>query len=83
MHLLCKCGRDMWNGQTPNDIEFAVYSDRHMDKILEQDEISTVKMCMQKDYDVWRCPECGRLYVFRNESGDAGNKVFCVYKPEE
>ena len=83
MHLLCRCGRDMWNGQTPNDIEYAVYSDRRMDKILEQDEISTVKMCMQKDYDVWRCPDCGRLYVFKNVSGDAGNKVLCVYKPEE
>ena len=83
MHLLCRCGRDMWNGLTPNDIEYAVYSDRRMDKILEKDEMSTIERSMQNDYDVWRCPECGRLYVFKNESGDAGNKVICVYKPEE
>lgn len=83
MHLLCKCGCDMWNGQTPNDIEYRVFSDRRMDKILEKDEISTIEMFGLNDYDVWRCPACRRLYVFKNESGGAGNKVLCVYKPDD
>ena len=83
MRLQCKCGCCMWNGQTPNDIEYRVYSDRRMDKILERDEVSTIELFGLNDYGVWRCSECGRLYVFKNESGGAGNKVICVYKPEE
>lgn len=83
MHLLCKCGCDMWNGQIPNDIEYAVFSDRRLDEICAEDTVSTTELGMLNDYNVWRCSECGRLYVFKNESGEAGNRVLCVYKPEE
>lgn len=83
MHLLCKCGCDMWNGQVPNDIEFTVYSDRRLDKICEKDAVSTIELGLLNDYSVWRCPECKRLYVFKNVGGADGNKVACVYKLEE
>lgn len=83
MHLLCKCGCDMWNGQIPNDIEYTVYSDRRMCEILEEETADTVGLALKSDYNVWLCPKCGRLYVFRNESGEAGNKVVCVYRSEE
>lgn len=82
MRLQCNCGNVMWNGQTPNDIEYKVFSDRRMDKILERDEISTIEMFRLNDYDVWRCSVCGRLYVFKNESGSEGSKALCVYKPD-
>lgn len=32
MRLQCKCGNVMWNRQTPNDIEYKVFSDRRMDR---------------------------------------------------
>lgn len=83
MHLLCKCGKDMWNGEIPNDIEFSVYSDRRMNEILEEDTVDTIDLVQMNDYNVWRCPKCGRLYVFRNESGESGNKVACVYRLED
>lgn len=79
MHLLCKCGNDMWNGQIPNDIEFSVYSDRRMCEILENDTVDTIDLAQMNEYDVWRCPECGRLYVFEKSN----NKVLRCYKPED
>ena len=79
MHLLCKCGCDMWNGQIPNDIEFSVYSDKRMCEILENDTVDTLDLAQMNDYDVWKCPVCGRLYVF----GKSSCKVLCVYKPED
>lgn len=80
MHLLCKCGYDMWNEQAPNDIEYWVYSDRTMcGEILENDTIDTVKLAGMYDYDAWRCPKCGRVYIFEKFN----NKVLRCYKPED
>lgn len=80
MHLLCKCGCDMWNGQAPNDIEFWIYSDKKMcENILETDTIDTVKLAGMYDYDAWRCPKCGRIYLFEKSS----SKVLRCYKPED
>ncbi len=79
MHLLCKCGKDMWNGQIPNDIEFSVYSDKRMCEILENDMVDTIDLARMNEYNVWRCPECGRLYVFKGSD----NKVIRVFKPED
>ena len=79
MHLLCKCGCDMWNGQIPNDIEFSVYSDKRMCEILENDTIDTLDLAQMNEYNIWKCPECGRAYVF----GNSENKVLRCYKPED
>lgn len=79
MHLLCKCGCDMWNGQIPNDIEYTVFSDRRMCEILEEDTVDTTDLALKNDYNVWLCPKCGRLYVFK----ESENKVLRVYKPED
>jgi len=69
----------MWNGQIPNDIEFSMYSDRRMCEILENDTVDTLDLAQMNEYDIWRCSECGRLYVFERSE----NKVTSVYKPEE
>ncbi|MDE7193525.1 MAG: hypothetical protein K2O14_06090 [Oscillospiraceae bacterium] len=79
MHLLCKCGCDMWNGQIPNDIEYTVFSDRRMCEILEENTVDTTDLALKNDYNVWLCPKCGRLYVFK----ESENKVLRVYKPED
>lgn len=76
--LQCKCGNVMWNGNTPNDIEYWVYSDKQIDKILEKDNISTLFFNDLCTYNVWACPECKRLYVF-----DAYDKLVGIYKLEE
>ena len=78
-HLLCKCGCDMWNGLIPNEIEFAVYSDKRMCEILENDMVDTLDLAQMNEYDVWKCPKCDRLYIFRKPDG----KVLRVYKPED
>ncbi len=33
--LVCKCGQIMWNGNTPNDVELWVYTDKQLCTILE------------------------------------------------
>ena len=75
----CKCGRTMWNGETPNDIEFHVMSDRRLCDIQQADSIGTVEMADSFDYNVWRCPDCGRLYVY----DDKGSSALFVYTIEE
>lgn len=79
MHLLCKCGNDMWNGEIPNDIEYTVFSDGRMNEILEKDTVDTIYLAQMNDYNVWRCPKCGRLYVFEKSKSE----VLRVYKPED
>ncbi len=82
-HLVCRCGEDMWNGQTPNDIEYWVYSDRQLDSILENDSISTLELAVTMNYNVWKCPKCSRLYVFERKNGAIESKAVRVYRLEE
>ena len=70
--LWCKCGETMWNGLTPNDIQFWVYSDRKMDKIRENDTVDVIELSNMEDFEVWLCPKCKRLYVF--EEGNTTTK---------
>jgi len=62
----------MWNGLTPNDIQYWVYSDRKMDQIRESDTIDVLELSNMEDYEVWVCPKCKRLYVF--DGAEIGNK---------
>ena len=54
----------MWNGESPNNIQLWVYSDRKMDKILEKDTIDVIELSNMEDFEVWLCPNCKRLSVF-------------------
>jgi len=78
-HFFCKCDERMWNGLTPNDIQYWVYSDRKMDKICENDTIDVIALWDIYDYDVWRCPKCKRLYVFQ----DGSNTPKYIYQLED
>lgn len=77
--LMCKCNVRMWNGETPNDIQHWVYSDRKMDKICENDTVDVIEFWDMSDYEVWLCPECKRLYVFKEDN----KAVKYVYQLEE
>jgi hypothetical protein len=75
-HLVCRCGYDMWNGESPNDIEFWVYSDKTMDEISMEDNIPFLTLQSKHDYNVWRCPKCGRLYVFSENGGTVPEHIY-------
>ena len=64
----CKCGYLLSTTQVPNDIELWVYTDREWDEILDCDIIEPWKIPSPK-YDVWKCPNCNRIYVFEKGYG--------------
>ena len=66
--MTCKCGYLLSTTQVPNDIELRVYTDREWDEILDCDIIEPWKIPSPK-YDVWKCPNCNRIYVFEEGYG--------------
>ncbi len=70
----------MWNGQSPNDIEVWCYTDRQLDEILANDNISILELADLYSYNVWVCPRCKRLYVFDRSDH---TKVRCIYALEK
>lgn len=60
----CRCGFAMSTAAAPNDIQLRVYTDREWDEITNRDMIEGWKLPLPK-YDVWRCPKCERVYVFK------------------
>lgn len=72
----CRCGEILSNSLAPNDIQLRVYTDREWDEILHEDTIKTWKIPLPT-YDVWKCPKCGRIYVFK-EGVDKAIKVYAL-----
>ena len=77
--LRCKCGQILSNSLYPNDIQHWVYSDKNIDKICKKNTIKVKKLIGKEDYEVWVCPECKRLIVFKNGK----NKAKYIYQIEE
>jgi hypothetical protein len=69
--LLCRCGNTLSNSFAPNDAQLRVYTDVEWDTII-QTEGKLEDLPFPKN-DVWRCPECERIYFFE------GNKIIKVY----
>ncbi|MEK4344332.1 hypothetical protein [Paenibacillus sp. FSL P4-0184] len=66
--LQCKCGEALSNSNAPNDVELRVYTDREWDKIINLgDSIDPVTIPFPR-YDVWRCIDCERIYVFDGDT---------------
>lgn len=63
--MLCKCGCVMSTTQAPNDIQLRVYTDREWDKIMDCETIIPWEL-PRPEHDVWKCPECQRVYVFED-----------------
>jgi hypothetical protein len=76
--FICKCGERLSDFESPNDIEFRVYSDREWDSILENDAIETWKIPFPK-HSAWKCPKCERLYIFK----EGNNEAIKVYRLED
>lgn len=76
--MKCKCGYNLSNSESPNDIQLRVYTDREWDKILDCEMVEPWKIPIP-NYDVWLCPNCKRVYVFK---GGHNNPVV-VYNIEE
>lgn len=90
-HLGCRCGNVMWDGLSPNDIEFTAFSDIRFCELAdnppalfsnpEEFVLDFTDLFELADFTVWRCPECKRLYVFENQGKPTKAKY--VYKLEE
>lgn len=67
--MTCKCGVELSNHASPNDIELVVYTDQEWEKICDCESIQPW-MIPSPRYEVWRCPKCKRVYVYEdgNES---------------
>lgn len=74
----CKCGQVLSTSAAPNEVQYRVYSDWEWDRILSVDSIEAWKFPMP-EYDVWRCTNCERVYVFAGGYG----KAIKVYRLEE
>ncbi|PYE41857.1 hypothetical protein HUB98_07220 [Paenibacillus barcinonensis] len=71
----CKCGATLTNTIAPNDVELRVYTDKEWDDILNLgDSIDPVTIPFPR-YDVWRCNDCERIYVF---DGDTVIKTYML-----
>jgi hypothetical protein len=69
--MLCRCGKLLSNSISPNDVELYVYTDSEHQAIYMSD--GKLEDLPLPKYDVWRCPECERIYFFEK------NKVIKTY----
>lgn len=76
--MTCQCGEILSNSMAPNDIQLRVYTDKEWDEILSLDTINTWEFPMPT-YEVWRCPNCERIYVFK-EGADQAVKIYKLEK---
>lgn len=74
----CICGSKLSNTNDSNDIELIVYTNAEWDRILQSDIIETWKIPLPR-YEVWKCPKCERIYVFKN-GGNMAIKVYALEK---
>ncbi len=60
----CKCGLNLSNSKAPNDVELIVYTDKEWDEIINMGNLIDPVTIPFPRYDVWRCSQCERIYVF-------------------
>lgn len=60
----CKCGLNLSNSKAPNDVELMVYTDKEWAEIINLGNLIDPVTIPFPRYDVWRCPQCERIYVF-------------------
>jgi len=78
VRMVCKCGAELNNQESPNDIQLKVYTDREWDTIFDFDSINPW-MIPLPHYDVWKCPKCQRIYCYE----DGRDKPIKIYYLEE
>lgn len=68
--MVCRCGATLSNSACPNNVSLKVYTDEEWDKIMDCETISPLNIPLPK-YDVWKCPDCQRIYVFDDQNDEA------------
>ena len=63
----CKCGYLLSDVQT--GVNLYVYTKDEWYNIRDMGMIDTLNIPFPK-YDVWKCPKCGRIYVYDDGYGD-------------
>lgn len=63
----CKCGEILSNSLAPNEIQLKIFSDQEWDDIINMGMIDSIDLPDPK-FDVWKCPKCGRIYVFDDDN---------------
>jgi hypothetical protein len=58
----CRCGKTLSTTVHPNDVVSHLYTDSEFDAITQSD--GKLEDLPLPKYDVWRCPECKRIYFF-------------------
>jgi predicted RNA-binding Zn-ribbon protein involved in translation (DUF1610 family) len=76
--VTCRCGFQMNDQSSPNDILLWVYTDKEWDRITY--EISEVSEIPNPRYDVWKCPNCGRIYVYSDENFNVPIAIYALEK---
>ena len=76
MKIICKCGNELNNRDTPNKVEYHLYSDEEWALLEKKETIDFLRVPYPK-YEVWHCCKCDRFYFIRNM------KIVKVYKREE
>ena len=69
MHMTCTCGQYLTNVSCPNDIVLWAYPDSQWKEIQAIGKIDPV-MIPRATFEIWRCPKCKRLVVFRYPSNE-------------
>ena len=64
MHMTCTCGQYLTNVSCPNDIVLWAYPAGQWKEIQAIGKIDPV-MIPRATFEIWRCPKCKRLVVFR------------------
>ena len=72
----CKCGNLLSDVQT--GVKFYVYTKDKWYNIIDMGVIDTLNIPFPQ-YDVWKCPECGRISVYDDEHIEP----IAVYCPEQ
>lgn len=72
--LTCRCGFTIDNRSFPNNYLLIVYTDKEWDTItVGIDKISDLP---SPSREVWKCPVCQRIYVFRRNDSSIPDKIY-------
>jgi hypothetical protein len=63
--ITCKCGRVLSNVEAPNEVEYTVYNNFEWFSIISKDKIDPMLDIPHPQLDVWKCPICERIYIFK------------------
>ncbi len=67
MHMECECGEYLTDSMSPSDIVLWAYPDKQWKDIQKIGKTDPV-LIPDATFEIWRCPKCERLYIFRYPS---------------